>query len=377
VLAAVSFDFSPSTSILGLSVRLETLALAGVIFVALVLAALGSARSKVLVANADGEIVDAGPRLRRDDLILIAFGAVPGAVVGGRLGYGLIHFDYYSSDPRALFDPGQGGFELTLAVALGTLAAVAVARLLAAPVGRWLGVAAVPVMLGLGMGKLGMALGGVGQGAYWDGSWATTYAGSGPWGSDNPSYAAIPSQLIEGGAVLAAVVLLLALPFLLRLRLRRWGWLARPGLAPKREMRFLIGRGRYLTAMTLWVLVRLFVASTWRDARVLGPLVAEQLLMILLAMAVFFGPPVMSAVLALPAAMKSRRASRRAARDKKAAKAAEEAKAAEVAKAAEEAKAAELAKAAQDAPAAEASDPAAASDTSVATLDAAEQRTIS
>ena len=374
MLAAVSFDFSPSTSILGLSVRLETLALAGVVFVVLVLAALGSGRSKVLVANADGEVLDAGPRLRRDDLILIAFGAVPGAVVGGRLGYGLIHFDYYSSDPRALFDPGQGGFELTLAVALGTLTAVAVARLLAAPVGRWLGVAALPVMLGLGLGKLGMALGGVGQGAYWDGSWATTYAGSGPWGSDNPSYAAIPSQLIEGGAVLAAVVLLLILPFLIRLRLRRSGRLAHPGLAPKREMRFLIGRGRYLTALTLWALVRLFVASTWRDARVLGPLVAEQLVVILLAMAVFFGLPAVSALrvlLALPGAVKSRRASRRAARAEKAAKAAKEAKAAELAKAAQDATSAE----ASDEPVVEADAPAA--EASDATEDAAVRPTIS
>jgi hypothetical protein len=149
--------------------------------------------------------------------------------------------------------------------------------------------------------------------------------GSGPWGSENPSYAAIPSQLIEGGAVLAAVVLLLLLPFLLRLRLRGWGWLVRPGLAPKHEWRFLTGRGRYVTALTLWALVRLFVASTWRDARVLGPLVAEQVLLIALAAAVLVGPPGVRIIRTLPGAVKSRRASRHAARAERAAMAAEQA----------------------------------------------------
>ena len=73
-------------------------------------------------------------RLRRDDLILIAFGVVPGAFVGGRLGYGLIHLDYYRANPSTLGDPGQGGLALTLAVVLGTLSGLAVARLLAAPI---------------------------------------------------------------------------------------------------------------------------------------------------------------------------------------------------------------------------------------------------
>jgi prolipoprotein diacylglyceryltransferase len=117
---------------------------------------------------------DAG-RLRRDDLILIAFGAVPGAVVGGRLDYGLLHLDYFGADLSRLTDPAQGGLALSLAVVLGTVAALAVARLLTAPIATWLHVASGPLLIGLGFGKLAMVLGGDGQGQFSDASWATAY----------------------------------------------------------------------------------------------------------------------------------------------------------------------------------------------------------
>lgn len=329
MLAVTRLDFAPTTSLLGLSIRLETLALAGAILLALLIAALQTNRSRfllgVLVAEGaalllgdrlgcpipvqvalyvvipplillalalnegisprrvfgSGETGDSAPALRRDDLILIAFGAIPGAVLGGRLSYAFIHYDYYSADWRAVTDPAQGGFGLTLAVALGTLTAVAVARLLAAPINRWLGVAAVPVLIALGLGKLAMVLGGSGQGSYSDASWATRYLGQGPWGSLNPSFAALPSQALEGGLVLAAAGLVIVMPFLLRLRLRRSTHFVRPALAPQREWSFLTGRGRYLTAIGLWVAARFLVEFTWRDGRVLGPLVADQLVLLL------------------------------------------------------------------------------------------------
>jgi prolipoprotein diacylglyceryltransferase len=328
VLAAVSFNFNPSTTILGLSVRLETLALAGVVFLVLVLAALSSGRAARGPAGAGADEAPSLPKLRRDDLILIAFGAVPGAVLGARLGYVLIHFDYYATDPLAIVDPAKGGFELTMAVVMGTLSAIAVARLLAAPVARWLGIAGIPILLGLGLGKLAMALGGVGQGAYSSASWATSYPGNGPWGSTNPGYAAIPSQLIEGGAVLAVAVLVLILPFMLRLRLVDWGRILRPDLAPRRSWPMLAGRNRYLTALSLWAVVRLIVASTWREARVLGPFVTEQLLIVALALTVFFGPAALKKVRRLPHAVSARRAALRSARAERAARREEAARAA-------------------------------------------------
>lgn len=319
MLAAVQFDFDPSLTVLGLLLRLETIGLAGAVFVVLLLAALGSGRSRAAVEAVGSGASQAAEKLRRDDLILIAFGAVPGAVLGGRLGYGLIHLDFYASNPAALADPGQGGFELSLAVALGTITAVAVARLLAAPVGRWLSVAALPVLIGLGLGKLAMALGGAGQGSYSDLNWAVAYVGPGTWGSLNPSYSAIPSQLIEGAAVLGAAVLLFVTPTILRLRFPDWWWIVKIELAPRHDWPALTGKGRFLTALTLWALVRLGVATTWRDGRVLGPLVAEQLLIVGLVLAAILGPAVGRAIGHAPKSILSRGAAGRRARAEKAA----------------------------------------------------------
>ena len=286
MLAAVRLDFDPTTTVLGTAVRLDMLALAGVVFLVLVIAALRAGRPGA-AASVDG--AEAARRLRRDDLILIAFGAVPGAVIGGRLGYGLIHLDYYRTDLRALFDPGRGGMELTLAVLLGSLTAISVARLLAAPVGRWLSVAAFPLLVALGLGKLTMVLGGAGQGLYSDASYATLYVRPGPWGSANADLAALPSQALEGTLVLAVLVAVLVVPFLLRLRFPKRRIIVRPALAPRRDWAMLTGGRRFLTVLGLWAVVRFVAVFTWRDAHVLGPLAAEQMVLIAVMVLAFGG----------------------------------------------------------------------------------------
>jgi prolipoprotein diacylglyceryltransferase len=280
VLDAIRFDFDPTIAPFGLTVRLETLAVAGVVFIVIVLAALGAGRMRSRVdADPEGSAQGAA-RLRRDDLILIAFGAVPGAVVGGRLDYGLIHSDYFSADLSRLTDPAQGGLALSLAVVFGTVTALAVARLLAAPIASWLHVASGPLLVGLGLGKLAMLLGGDGQGHFSDAGWATAYVRSGPWQSANAGVAALPSQALEGILVLSAAVLVLAVPFAMRLRLRRWRWIVRPELAPRRDWSMLTGYRRFLTALCLWSVARFAAAFTWRDAQVAGPLRAEQLVLL-------------------------------------------------------------------------------------------------
>lgn len=297
----IRFDFDPAVSPFGLTVRLETLALGGVILLVLVLVALMAGRAPGPIDaesdDAAGSPSRAVGRLRRDDLILIAFGVVPGAIVGGRLGYGLIHLDYYRANPSALTDPGQGGLALTLAVLFGTLSGLAVARLLAAPIGRWLGVAGIPVLLGLGLGKLAMVAGGDGQGIYSDSSWATSFAGPGPWGSANAGYSAFPSQILEGGLVLLAAAIVAGLPFLLRIRVRRWQRVVRPGWSPRRERPLLSGWRGFVTILALWAVARFVAAFTWRDAHVFGALCVEQLLLLgLLAMlaVALLTPPALS-----------------------------------------------------------------------------------
>lgn len=257
-LAVITFVFDPYVSVAGRSLRLETLALAVAILAGIILAARIAGRTPA-------SHLEPSWRLRRDDLLFIALGIVPGAVVGGRVGYALLHTAYYGVHPGDLLDPAQGALELGLAVVGGVVTGSYVARLLDAPVGRWLHAATLPVLMTIGLGKVAQALGGSGQGAPSDASWATAYVGPGPWGSIAPAIAAYPSQLLEAaatGAVLLVVVLLLAA-----------GRLRTPD-----------GR-TFFVALGLWALVRAIVATTWRDETVAGGLRAGQWIALAIAIA--------------------------------------------------------------------------------------------
>jgi phosphatidylglycerol:prolipoprotein diacylglycerol transferase len=197
-------------------------------------------------------------RLQADDLLFITLGALPGAVVGGRLGHVLLHLDYYVAHPALIIDPAHGSLELTLGVVGGALSAVYVLVLLGAPVGRWAHVAIFPLLLALGAGKLVQVLGGDGQGLPSDAPWATLYVGDGPWGSLGPEIASHPAQVYEGIATLLLLQLMTVLA-------------ARGVFRAMDGVTLLVGLG-------LWSVVRAVVAIFWRDAPVAGPLKVEQLL---------------------------------------------------------------------------------------------------
>jgi phosphatidylglycerol:prolipoprotein diacylglycerol transferase len=246
VVAVLTLSFDPVVRLSETaSVRLETIVLAAVLFGGLVLA--------VRI----GKLAPA-PGLRIDDLVFMVVGAVPGAVVGGRLGYVLDHLAFYQANPSLIADPAQGGLTLTLAVPLGMLTGAIIGRLLGAPIGRWMHALAVPLLFVLGAGKMAGVLGGTGQGLPSDATWATAYLGPGPWGSlaaDLPSH---PSQVYEG--LLVGIAVLAFWP-LARLPLLRRG----TGTA------MWVGVG-------LWCAIRFFAGFTWRDPLVLGELRMEQLL---------------------------------------------------------------------------------------------------
>ena len=294
--ASIALDFDPQATIFGASLRLETLAIAGVLFVALVFAGFwaGLPGAGLFDRHPEGK---APPKLRRDDLILIAFGIVPGAVLGGRIDYVLVHLDFYQTNTNAITDVNQGGLGLTLAVIVGAISGAAVAKLMNAPIGRWFAVLAMPTMFVLGAGKLATVLGGAGQGQYSTASYATSYAGAGPWESLNASYPAIPSQAYEGAMVLAAMLVIWIVPPILRLRVRRWGsWFIRPGLAPRHPWSLFTGGRRWLTAIGVWAAVRFAAAFTWRDAAVYGRYNAEQLILAGVILVAVVGPTVVTLV---------------------------------------------------------------------------------
>ena len=240
--AVIAFDFDPLFRLGDGAVRWETIGIAIAIFAALVAA--GG------IARADG--------LRLDDLLFVVLGIVPGAVVGGRIGYVLLYPGFFAADPGRVVDPGVGSLELTLAVVTGGLSGTLVAALLDGQPGRWVRVAPLPTLLVLGAGKLAMVLGGSGQGRPTTGEPATAYLGPGPWGSLGPELPSIPSQALEGIATLVLLGIMLAV-------------LRRP------SMRRTDGRA-FLVALAAWCLVRLVVATTWRDPVAVGPLRAEQVI---------------------------------------------------------------------------------------------------
>jgi phosphatidylglycerol---prolipoprotein diacylglyceryl transferase len=244
--AVITFDFDPYLHLGDGVVRWETLGIAAAIFGAIILAGLGARRMG----------------LRADDLLFVVLGIVPGAVIGGRLGYVFLHPEFFIEQPGAILDPAVGSLELSLAVVGGALTGSMVAALLEGDVGRWMHIAALPLLLVLGMGKLAMVLGGTGQGQPWVGEWATAYLGEGPWGSLAPALPSHPSQAYEGIATLVILVALAAL-------------LAVPAFR-KPDGRAL------LIAMASWAAARSIVSLTWRDPVTIGPLRTEQFICLLI-----------------------------------------------------------------------------------------------
>jgi prolipoprotein diacylglyceryltransferase len=267
VTGVIELAFSPILEVGGWSVRLETIALANTIPASLVLAALIGRRTPVdLTRDPAAEDPETGERnrLRADDLLFIAVAALPGAVAAGRLGYVLLHLDYYRAQPGAVLDIGQGALELSLAVVGGLITASIVAGLVGAPVGRWMHALALPLLLAIGAGKLTLVLGGDGQGLPFDGVWALAFQGSGPWGSLAPEVPSHPSQVYEAAGT---VVVLLGVMGLLALGAFR----GRNG-------------GVFLLGVALWAVVRAVVATTWRNPAVLGPLNMAQVIAIAIAL---------------------------------------------------------------------------------------------
>jgi len=263
-LASLTLTFDPVLKLSDTaSLRYETLALVVVIFGGLLLAArIGSQTPAV------GPYVPA-PGLRIDDLVFIVVGVVPGAIIGGRIGYVLDHLAYYQANPSAILDPTQGGLTLSLAVPCGIVTGILIARLLGAPVVRWMHAAALPLLFVLGAGKLVGILGATGQGAPADLAWSTAYGGPGPWGSLAPAVASHPAQVYEALAIGLAVV--------------AFALVSRFEVIARRDGAALFA------ALGLWAIARFVVAFSWRDPAAIGPLRMDQALAIAVLVVAIIG----------------------------------------------------------------------------------------
>jgi phosphatidylglycerol---prolipoprotein diacylglyceryl transferase len=268
--ATIVFEFDPLLRIGDSTVRYETLGLAGAALLGILLAAILAGRTASPHPRGAVPVLHpADAHLRRDDLLFIVLGIVPGAVIGGRIGYVLLHIDFYTANPSAILDPSQGSLELGLAVVGGMLTGAYVARLLDAPVGRWFHVAAVPVFLAIALGEGARILGGSGQGSPSAAAWSTAYLGPGPWGSLGP---AIPSDPSQAYGAIAAALAFIAVGIVI--------WLGGFGGA---------SGSAFFVALLIWAIGRVVVTTTWRDQSVLGPLPVGGIIAIGVAVAAVAG----------------------------------------------------------------------------------------
>lgn len=254
--AVITFEFDPLIYFGDISVRIQTLAIVAVLFVALMLLARVAQRTPAASPYVPP------PTLRAAELPFLVLGMVPGAVLGGRVDYVFNHLDYYIAHPSAILDPTQGGLGLGLAVPGAILGAMFIADLMDAQIDRWMHAAMLPTLIALGLGKLTGALAGEGQGSPSDLPWATAYVGDGPWSSLAPYLPSHPAQIYE--SVITLIVLLV-----MAVALRRRAFAKRDGSA-------------LLVALALWGSGRAIVAFSWRDAAILGPFRAEQLILLTL-----------------------------------------------------------------------------------------------
>jgi prolipoprotein diacylglyceryltransferase len=244
MIASLQLSFDPLLTVGDISLRWDALALVGVLLVAI----------GVWVLRLREALGDA---LRFEDVCFVLLGAIPGAVVCGRLVHALDYADSYLAAPLTTLDLGQGSSSLVGAVIGGALSAAYICRLLGGSVGLWADAAAVPMLLAIGLGKLAILLGGAGQGAATDGSLGLSFMGDGPWRSIDAANPAWPSQALEGVWVLLGIPMVLVLESFIG-RGRR------------------AGRGIVLLAALLWWLGgRAVVALTWRDEHLLGPFGSE------------------------------------------------------------------------------------------------------
>jgi prolipoprotein diacylglyceryltransferase len=250
LLAAVTLDFPPIAELGAVQLPWRALALALAVTLAL---AWFTRRAR-----------SAFPDVPTGDLAFLVLGAIPGAVVGGRLVHGIAYAGAYAQEPGALFDLGRGSLSLAGAVVGGALTAAWLCGRLGYSPRAWADVAAPPLLLAIGGGKLAMLLAGAGQGLPWDGRGGVAFLGDGPWASLDPGTPAYPTQALEGTWALLGIPVLLVLE-------RR---LAGRGPAPSGALA--------LATAAWWLAGRAAVAIWWRDEPVAGPWGAEGLVALVL-----------------------------------------------------------------------------------------------
>jgi phosphatidylglycerol---prolipoprotein diacylglyceryl transferase len=161
-----------------------------------------------------------------DDTVSVAMWGVIGAIVGARLFHVIDQWDYYARDPISILRVNEGGLAIYGTIVCGPLAGALYAWRRKLNVARLADVASVPLILGMGIGRIGDVINGEHHGAHAEGfPLAVVYTNPNTLGEIG-----VPVHLAVGYELVMDLVIFAFLVWLARGVVRRpngglrWAW---------------------------------------------------------------------------------------------------------------------------------------------------------
>ncbi len=132
-----------------------------------------------------------------DRLYSLAFWAVPGGIIGARLVHVIDYWGYYSANPGAILAFWEGGLAIWGGILGGTLTAVIFIKIRALPLGRYVDLAALGLLLAQAIGRIGDVINGehISKGTSLPWGVVYTHPGSPGYGLP-PSHPAVGYELL-------------------------------------------------------------------------------------------------------------------------------------------------------------------------------------
>lgn len=179
-----------------------------------------------------------------DDTVSVAMWGIVGAIIGARLFHVVDQWNYYAADPIAIIKINEGGLAIFGSVVGGPLVGALYARRKGLNVGRLADITALPLILGMAIGRIGDIINGEHRGVAAPGfPLAFTYTNPKTLGE-----LGAPVHLAVGYEMVADLVILGVLIYLARAIVRgqtgglRWNWAPR---LPRDGMLFWVFVGLY------------------------------------------------------------------------------------------------------------------------------------
>jgi len=146
-----------------------------------------------------------------DAIVDLAFFVIIASIIGARVTYVIVHWEYYTGDILRAFKLWDGGLALYGGMILGVLCGLWFFK--HRGINPWVGadITAPSLALGIGIGRIGCFLNGCCFGKHCDLPWAVTFPPISGAGTYFPGVPLHPTQLYESAAAFAVMGILLLL----------------------------------------------------------------------------------------------------------------------------------------------------------------------